>query len=258
MFEYKIINGKSEEVIPTLEDNSIDLVVTSPPYNVDLGNNKYNETPYNLYNDNKEHKDYILWLEDIFRKIYPKLKSSGRISINIGDGKNGQVCSHSDIIYFMTKNLNYIPITTIIWEKHQVANRCSWGSYLSPSCPSFPCPFEYILIFAKDSKKLLTQGETDLTKDEFIKGAYGIWNIAPETKMKKIGHPAIFPVQLPLRLIKMLSWKETTVLDPFSGSGTTGIACKLSGRKYIGIELSEDYCKLSKERIDNSETDIFG
>ena len=88
-----------------------------------------------------------------------------------------------------------------------------------------------------------------------------MWNIAPETQMNKIGHPAMFPVNLPYRLIKMLSWKEATVLDPFNGAGTTGVACELLQRKYIGIEMSDEYCKLTAKRIDEirplEERDMF-
>ena len=102
-------------------------------------------------------------------------------------------------------------------------------------------PFEYILVFAKDNTKLQAKGKTDLTAREFQKWAYSIWNIAPETKMKKIGHPAMFPKELPYRLIKMLSWEKATVLDPFNGAGTTGVACNELGRKYIGIEMSKKY-----------------
>ncbi|MFW6016310.1 MAG: DNA methyltransferase, partial [bacterium] len=87
MPEYKLYNNKCEEIIPHLDDKSIDIVITSPPYNVDLGNNKYNKNPYDLYNDNKEHSQYIIWLKNIFQLIYPKLKKGGRIAINIGDGK---------------------------------------------------------------------------------------------------------------------------------------------------------------------------
>jgi site-specific DNA-methyltransferase (adenine-specific) len=246
-----IILGKSEEKIPTLLDSSIDLVVTSPPYNVDLGNNKFNESPYDLYNDNKSHAEYISWLKDIFQKIYVKLRSGGRVAINIGDGKNGAVPTHADIIHFMTHDLKYIPMANIIWEKSQISNRFSWGSFSSPSSPSFPKSFEYIMVFAKENNKLQTAGETDLSPQEFKAWALSVWKIAPEKSMKKIGHPAMFPIDLPIRLIKMLSWKNATVLDPFNGAGTTGVACKKLQRNYIGIEMSQKYIDISWDRINN-------
>lgn len=231
-----------------IENDSIDLTITSPPYNVDLGNNKLNKNPYDLYNDNKEHQEYIKWLNTIFEKIYLKTKLGGRCVINIGDGKNGAVPTHSDIIQFM-KDLGWIPMSTIIWNKNQVGNRTAWGSFMSPSSPSFPTPFEYILVFGKGDKKLQWKGETDIEKQEFIDWAYGIWNIAPETKMKKIGHPAMFPIELQKRCLKMFSWKGSLVYDPFSGAGTTAIACKEFDRNFIGSELSEEYYKLSLDRI---------
>lgn len=244
-----------------LEDNSVDLVITSPPYNVDLGNNKYNKNSYNLYNDNMEHKEYILWLKDIFEKLYPKLKSGGRVCINIGDGQNGRIPTHSDIIQFMSHDLGYIPFTTIIWRKSQIGNRTSWGSWLSPSCPSFPTPFEYILIFAKETKTLQKKGETDLTDEEFKKWAFAEWSMVPETRMQDYGHPAMFPEELPYRLMKMLSWKDALVVDPFNGCGTTAIVSKMTGRNYIGFELSEEYCEKTKKRLKNTrdleERDMF-
>lgn len=234
--------------IQKLENNSIDLVITSPPYNVDLGNNKYNKNPYNLYNDNKEHTDYIAWLKELFNiYIYPKLKSGGRVCINIGDGKNGAVPTSSDIIQFM-KEL-YIPMTHIIWDKSQVGNRTAWGSFNSPSSPSFPTPFEHILVFCKESKKLQYKGESDLEKEEFIQWSNPLWRFTPETKMKKIGHPAMFPVELAKRCLKMFSYKDAVVLDPFMGSGTTAIACKKYDRHYIGFEISPEYCEIAKNRL---------
>lgn len=250
---HKLYLGDCVKILNTLEKKSIDLVVTSPPYNVNLGFNKYNSSSYDVYSDNKEHEEYILWLKKIFCIIYKKLKKGGRVCINIGDGKNGACPTHSDIIQFMVKEIGYIPYSVIIWNKSQIGNRTSWGSWKSPSCPSFPTTFEYILIFAKKTKKLRGIGETDLSEKEFIDWSLAVWNIAPETKMKEYGHPAMFPLELPIRLIKMLSWKGAVVLDPFNGAGTTGVACKLLGRSYIGIELSETYYNISLSRFKKTD-----
>lgn len=252
----KIIQGDCLEKLKDFEDNFIDIVITSPPYNVDLGNNKYHKNPYDLYNDNKEHKEYIYWLKSIFELIYKKIKSGGRVCINIGDGKNGSVPTHSDIIQFMVE-IGYLPLTTIIWDKNQIASRTAWGSFKSPSCPSFPTQFEYILAFCKDSKKLLNNGETDLTKQEFIDWSLALWKFTAETKQKQIGHNAMFPIELPKRLLKMFSYKNAIVLDPFMGAGTTAVACKMFDRNYIGIELSENYIKIAEERIKNIPTKLL-
>ena len=240
--------------IRELPNNSIDLVVTSPPYNVNLGDNKYHKSPYDLYNDNKDHKEYIKWLEEIFAEIYHKLYSGGRVCINIGDGKNGSVPTSSDIIQIMCK-IGYIPITHIIWNKSQIGNRTSWGSFNSPSSPSFPTPFEHILVFCKENKKLQKIGKSDLTKEEFIEWSLALWQFAPETKQKRIGHNAMFPEELPKRCIKMFSWKEATILDPFNGAGTTAIVCKKLNRNYIGFEISKEYCNISEERLKQTITE---
>ena len=257
----KIIHGECEKVIPTLKNNSIDLVVTSPPYNVDLGNNKYNDKPYDAYKDNKDHFKYIAWLKGIFKDIHQKLKSGGRVVINIGDGKNGRVPTHVDIIHFMTRELTYLPMANIVWNKNQIGNRTAWGSFCSPSAPSFPKPFEYIMVFAKDNLKLQEKGITDLSNENFIKWSLALWNITGETKMSKYGHPAMFPTEIPHRLIQMLSWVDALVLDPFNGAGTTGVVCEQLKRRYIGIEISEEYCDISRRRIKDTraqgEIDMF-
>lgn len=235
--------------IAQMNDSSIDIVVTSPPYNVDLGNNKYNKNPYNLYNDNREHRDYIEWLRKIFTLTYEKLKSGARVCINIGDGKNGAVPTHSDVIQMMCE-IGYIPMSVIIWNKNTVSGRTAWGSFNSPSSPSFPTPFEYILVFAKDSKKLQWKGGTDLTKEEFIEWSLALWNFAPETRQKKIGHPAMFPEELPRRLIKMFSWKNALVVDPFNGAGTTTKVAKDLDRRFIGFDISKEYCDIANKRLE--------
>lgn len=244
----KIYNCDVFEMINDLEDNTLDLIVTSPPYNVDLGNNKYNKNRYDIYKDNLEHKEYLHWIESIFRSFFTKVKEGGRVCINIGDGKNGVIPTHSDFIQLMN-DIGYSMFTTIVWDKSQIGNRTAWGSFNSPSNPSFPTPFEYVLVFFKNFKKLQWKGETDLDKKEFIDWSLALWRFAPETRMKKIGHPAMFPEELPKRLIKMLSWKDSLVCDPFSGAGTTAKVCKDIGRRFIGSELSREYCDIAIERL---------
>ena len=242
----KIIHGDCLNVIPTLDDNSIDLLVTSPPYNVDLGNNKHNKDGYNKHDDNMPYDKYILWLKMIFHYVKKKMKDDGRVVINIGDGKNGTLPTHSHIIQLMLK-LGYGMMATIIWNKQNVSNRSSWGSWLSPSSPSFPVPFEYILIFYNKSKKKLTKGVTDLNKEEFISNSLSQWNF-PGVKKSKTGHPAAFPIELPTRCIKQLTWVGDTVLDIFAGSGTTLEACRNTNRNYIMIEKDESYIPLIEKK----------
>jgi len=251
----KIIHGDCLKVIPTLDDSSIDLLVTSPPYNVDLGNNKFNKDSYNEYDDNRDFIKYIKWLHEIFACLKPKMKDDGRLCINIGDQKNGQIPTHFHIVNFMIK-CGYNPYTTIIWNKKHTSNRSAWGSWLSPSCPSFPTPFEYILVFYNKSKKKYEKGETDLTKKEFVDSSSALWEFPGEKKSKN-GHPAPFPLELPTRLIKQLTWVGDTVLDIFAGSGTTGQACQNLKRNYILIEDDELYIKMIEDRLNKITFNSF-
>jgi site-specific DNA-methyltransferase (adenine-specific) len=246
----KIYNEDNISTLNRMEDNYLDLTITSPPYNVDLGNNKYNKNPYDLYNDNKEHKEYIEWLKTIFTLVYQKTKSGGRCIINIGDGQNGRVPTHSDIIQMMVQ-IGWIPITTILWDKNNVSSRTAWGSFMSPSSPSFPTPFEYILAFSKEDRKLQIKGETDITKEEFISWSLAKWTFTGESA-KRTGHPAAFPIELPIRCLKMFSWIDAIVYDPFMGSGTTAIACINNKRNWIGSEISAEYVGIANKRIESA------
>ena len=235
-----------------MDDGYLPLTVTSPPYNVDLGNNKHNQDKsYDTHDDNLTHESYMESMKDIFTKIHQKTQSGGRCIINIGDGKNGRIPTHSDYIQMMSE-IGWLPMANIVWNKRNVSGRTAWGSYGSPSAPSLPPPFEYIMVFSKDGYKL-QQPENkaeliDITKEEFVEWSLALWDFKGASR-KKIGHPAPFPVELPLRCIKMFSWATSVVYDPFMGSGTTALACLQTRREYIGSEISEAYITLANNRI---------
>lgn len=263
--------GKWETLMSKLDNNSIDLIVTSPPYNVDLGNNKHNKNAYAEYDDNMPYNEYLNWMENLFLECNRVLKHGGRLCVNIGDGSNGSVATHVDFTYRLLHlfdekwicgrstciepdaDNSYEPfemITTIVWDKHQIGSQTSWGSWMSPSSPSFPTQFEFIIVVGKGSKK--KEGDQKLatvTKDDFITNSRALWTFPPETRMASYGHPACFPEELPRRCIDQLSYKGDIVLDMFSGSGTTCAVAKKMGRRYIGFEMTEKYVNTSKERL---------
>lgn len=252
----RIYNEDNLATLDRMEDGLIDITITSPPYNVDLGNNKYNKFSYDRYCDAIGHNEYMTNMENVFSKVYAKTKSGGRCCINIGDGKNGHIPTHSDYIQMM-KGIGWIPMTIIIWEKNTCSARTAWGSFMSPSCPSLPRTFEYILVFSKDSLKLKEKGVPDITRDEFVKWSLGTWSMGCENP-KKVNHPAPFPVELPKRLMKMFSWKGSIVYDPFGGSGTTAVAAIENGRRYILSEISADYCATAEERVRKTLRENYG
>lgn len=248
IFLNKIFCNKALKFTPKLPDEYVDLVVTSPPYNVGLQG-------YDNYKDKKEHILYIRWLKRIFKQIYPKLKKGGRVAIVIGDGKNGKIPTHTYIAKFMIHELGYLPMSTIIWNKRNTSSRTSWGTFQSPLDPSLPTSFEYILVYAKESYKLQYEGETDITKDEFVEWSLALWTLERKAYRKsnyiiknKI-HPAPFPEEIPTRLMKLFSWIGATIYDPFIGVGTTAIAAKKCNRNYIGVDKSKQCCAESEKRL---------
>ena len=193
-------------------------------------------------------------MSNVMYEIYRVTKAGGRICINvppdIGNLKDNSKVP-LDVIYCnILETVGFKYRTKIVWNKNTITARTAWGSFCSPSNPNILPPFEYILVFYKDTPK--KDGDKDLidiTKEEFIPWTNGLWNIAPESA-KKIGHPAPYPIELCDRLIKLFSYKNDVVLDPFMGSGTSGVSALKNGRNFIGIELSEEYVKLSQKRIE--------
>lgn len=249
----KIHLGKCDDILPTIPFNCVDMVITSPPYNVDLGRNKFKHDSYDEYEDNLPYDKYLDWMETIFRECYRVLKPGGRICINVGDGQNGKIPTHADFIIRMRDKVGFMMITTLIWNKGQISNRCSWGSYCSPSNPSFPCPFEYIIVMAKETYSHEGNKENiDVSPQEFQDQSLSLWEFPPETQMMaKYNHPAVFPKQIPRRLMKQLTYKNDIILDPFSGSGTTCCVAKDINRRFIGIEMSKKYHEISLNRLSN-------
>lgn len=225
-----------------IDENSIDLIVTSPPYNVDIKYQTYDDTiPYEKYLEFSER-----WLE----KAFNLLKNDGRFCLNIPLDKNkgGQQSVYADIIT-IAKRVGYKYHATIVWNEQNISRRTAWGSWLSASAPYVIAPVEMIAVLYKRYwRKTTGSGKSDITREEFITYTNAVWNFMGESK-SKVGHPAPFPVELPKRCIKLFSFVGDTVLDPFLGSGSTLIACLQTQRKGIGVEIDPKYCEIAKKRI---------
>jgi len=228
-----------------IQENSIDLIVTSPPYNVDIH--------YNSFSDDIPYEKYLEFTEKWLKKAYLLSKNDGRLCLNIpldkskGRKEAGFQSVYADIVA-IAKNVGWKYFSTIIWNEGNVSRRTAWGSWLSARAPYVIAPVEVIIVFYKESWQKLNKGVSDITKEEFMEWTNGLWSFSGE-KRTKIGHPAPFPLELPKRCIKLFSYVGDTVLDPFLGSGTTLIACALYNRKGIGVEIDEKYCELAKKRI---------
>ena len=231
---------KSSEKMDEIPDNSINLMVTSPPYNVGKE-----------YDDDLSIEEYKELLKNVFQETYDKLATGGRACVNIANiGRKPYIPLHSLIIDVML-DIGYIMRGEIIWDKSaSVGGSCAWGSWQSASNPVLRDVHEYILVFCKDSfsKKKVKVKKDTITRDDFLNWTKSVWTF-PTESAKKIGHPAPFPIELPHRLINLYTYEDDVVLDPFCGSGTTCVAAIQNNRNYIGYDNVEEYVNLANDRI---------
>lgn len=222
--------------------DSIDLIVTSPPYNVDI--------QYNSYNDEITYELYLKFTQEWISKAFEIAKPDGRFCLNVPLDKNkgGQQSVCADITT-IAKQIGWKYHSTVIWNEQNISRRTAWGSWLSASAPYVIAPVEVIIVLYKESwKKLGGSRENSITREEFMQWTNGVWTFNGETK-KRAGHPAPFPVELPRRCIKLFSFVGDTVLDPFLGSGSTLLACKENNRLGIGVDIDQNYCEVAKNRV---------
>lgn len=237
----KIIN---DNILSTrkISSEEIDLIITSPPYNLDI--------KYNSHNDTLSYKEYLNFSKKWISRCFRWLKDDGRFCLNIPLDKNkgGQQSVGADLTT-LAKKVGFKYHSTIIWNEGNISRRTAWGSWLSASAPYVIAPVELIVIFYKKYwKKTSGSKKSDISKKEFMEWTNGLWTFSGESK-KRVGHPAPFPIELPKRCIKLFSYIGDTILDPFMGSGTTLIAAYINNRKVIGIEFDKTYCELAKRRL---------
>ena len=225
-----------------IEEDSIDLTITSPPYNVDLF--------YDSYKDDLSYEDYLSFSHQWIKKVYQLTKPTGRFCLNIPLDKNkgGQQSVYADLTT-IAKRIGWEYHSTVIWNEQNISRRTAWGSWLSASAPYVIAPVEMIVILYKTEWKKNSKGESDINKQEFQEWTNGVWNFNGESK-KRIGHPAPYPVELPKRCIKLFSYVGDLILDPFLGSGTTLIASATLQRKGIGFDIDKSYCEIAKKRLE--------
>lgn len=242
-----IYNGDCLEILNQIEDNSIDIILTSPPYNLGID--------YDIYQDDLPIKDYLIWCKKWLKELYRVLSYSGRFALihYLSCGKSEKRFAPLMQLNCIAENIGFKHHGIAIWWDITLKKLTAWGSWLSSSAPYINSPFEGIDILYKGDWK--RKGERDeLTKTEFMMACSGVWKIPTEKNRK---HPAPFPEKLAELIIKLLSNKSDIILDPFMGSGTTLIAAKQLDRRAIGIELSEKYCQICLERLKNIQTKLF-
>lgn len=221
-----------------IPDNSVALAFTPPPYNVGK-----------MYDDNLSLQEYLDLIKDVGREVYRVLRPGGRYVINIANlGRKPYIPLHA-LFYQLHWDLGFLSMGEIIWQKAKGASgSCAWGSWMSPKSPRLRDVHEYLLVFAKQAFSRPDKGQADIAKEEFMASTLSIWEV-PAESAKRVGHPAPFPVELAARVIRLYSFVDDVILDPFNGSGTTCVAAVENHRHYIGFDISQEYVQLAETRI---------
>lgn len=242
-----ILCGDSEKLLARLPDRSVHLIVTSPPYNVGID--------YKNHDDRQDYQDYLAKMQRIFTECYRVLVSGGRIAVNLPSCVQQSTYSRAayvsiDYLLFL-RQIGFLDREMVTWLKTprgEIFDRnTAWGSWQSPHNPYLRDASELILIMSKESQQLKGRKQKiDITDREFLAYSSSVWYM-PISSDKT--HPAPFPKELPYRIMKLYSYQDNIVLDPFLGSGTTAMVAKDNHRQFIGIDISLEYCKTAALRV---------
>jgi site-specific DNA-methyltransferase (adenine-specific) len=263
----KIINGDCIEVMKTLPESSVDLVVTSPPYGVGID--------YDTHDDDVVFDEYLVFAKNWLTETYRVLKDDGRIALNIPyeinrQKKGGRIFFVSEMWQIMKEiGFGFFGIVDLEEDSPHRSRTTAWGSWMSPSSPYIYNPKECVILAYKKHHIKKVKGEPQWTgvpteiqnedgttrtkmvydemdKKDFMELVFGQWKYFADTKSLT---KATFSMDIPTRAIKILSYKNDVILDPFAGSGTSLVAAEVLGRRWLGIELSPNYTQIATDRV---------
>jgi site-specific DNA-methyltransferase (adenine-specific) len=247
-----------------LEDASVALVVTSPPY---FAGKKY-ETALGEGHVPATYGDYLAMLEDVFAECVRKLEPGGRIAVNVANlGRKPYRSLSGDVAWILQDRLRLLLRGEVIWLKGRGATgSCAWGSFQRPTNPVIRDLSERVLIASKGrfdramtARQRLAKGlpsESSMFRDEFMEATTDLWEM-PSESASRVGHPAPFPVALPERLIHLYTYRGDLVLDPFIGSGSTAIAALRTQRHYAGYDTDAAYVEQARLRVANEQARLI-
>jgi len=265
----KITNGDCREVMRDMPANSIDLMVTSPPYGVGIA--------YDSFDDDMNFEAYKEFSREWLSEAFRVLKPDGRLALNIPyeinrQEKGGRIFMVAELWNILASiGYKFYGVVDLEESSPHRSKTTAWGSWMSPSSPYIYNPKECVLLCYKQLSKKQTKGTPQWEswveqvedknnpelfvnkkmyeksdKDDFISLVYGQWNYFADTRQQT---KATFSMDIPVRAMKILSYKEDIVMDPFMGSGTSAVAAEFVGRNWVGVELSENYTEVANKRL---------
>jgi site-specific DNA-methyltransferase (adenine-specific) len=263
----KVINGDCIEVMREMPDSFVDLIVTSPPYGVNIN--------YDVHDDDMEIDQYLDFTRNWMSQAFRVLKDDGRIALNIPyeinrQEKGGRIFLVSEVYQVMKQiGFKFYGIVDLEEDSPHRSKTTAWGSWMSPSSPYIYNPKECVILAYKKHHIKKVKGEPqwkgvptqieqedgafktkvvyqEEDKKEFMELVFGQWKYLNDSRPLT---KATFSMDIPTKAIKILSYKNDIVMDPFNGSGTSCVAAEILDRRWIGIELSPNYTEIARERI---------
>ena len=259
----KVITGDCVEVMKEMPEGWVDLIVTSPPYGVNIA--------YDVHDDDMEIGEYLEFTRKWLTEAYKVLKDDGRIALNIPyeinrQSKGGRIFFVSEVYQVMKEiGFKFFGVVDLEEDSPHRSKTTAWGSWMSPSSPYIYNPKECVILAYKKVHIKKVKGEPqwkgeptvteegknkmvykDEDKKEFMELVFGQWKYFADTRSLT---KATFSMDIPNKAIKILSYKNDVILDPFNGSGTSCVAAEINDRRWVGIELSENYANIARERI---------
>lgn len=265
----RVVIGDCIDVMSTMPEGSVDLIVTSPPYGVGIA--------YDVHDDDMVWQEYVNFTKSWMGEAYRVLKDDGRIALNIPyeinrQDKGGRIFMVAEIWQIMKEiGYKFFGVVDLEEESPHRSRTTAWGSWMSPSAPYIYNPKECVVLAYKKHHVKKVKGQPqwvgeptqvqdlkdpmvwknkvvyhDEDKKDFISLVFGQWKYFADTRSLT---KATFSMDIPTKAIKILTYNNDVVLDPFAGSGTSLVAAETLNRRWVGIELSPNYAEVAQKRV---------